>query len=356
MVRHAPQRVLLIGDTARTVQSALTQALPSAEVTSVESIFDGIGELANNSYAAVMVAAEPLERRPEPAVRVLREMSRTGRLILFGDPTLELLSRKMLKYGCDDYIVSPADVADIRHIFDTTTRSSSAVPTPGPGEDDRGGLSSHAPEPAPVVTPLKELPLADIFIDALLHSPHMAPGAALKMINSRIDPMQELYYSPKAEAPGPHPLGGSTISVPVKFGNDDAGLLCFQSADPRDDTPTYRDLVAQVAQLYGKSAVIQDRHNRLQKLAISDDLTGISNARYFRHFLTKLLERAKVARFPVTLLLFDIDDFKKYNDLYGHGVGDEILKQTAQLMRRCCRGARSGRPHWRRRIRGGFLG
>ena len=41
--------------------------------------------------------------------------------------------------------------------------------------------------------------------------------------------------------------------------------------------------------------------------------------------------------FPVTLLLFDIDDFKKYNDRFGHGVGDEILRQVAALMKRCTR-------------------
>jgi GGDEF domain-containing protein len=40
----------------------------------------------------------------------------------------------------------------------------------------------------------------------------------------------------------------------------------------------------------------------------------------------------------VTLLVFDIDDFKHYNDEYGHCTGDEILKQAAALMRRCCRG------------------
>jgi GGDEF domain-containing protein len=42
-------------------------------------------------------------------------------------------------------------------------------------------------------------------------------------------------------------------------------------------------------------------------------------------------------QFKVTLLLFDIDNFKKYNDDFGHCVGDEILKQTAIVMRGCCR-------------------
>jgi len=92
-----------------------------------------------------------------------------------------------------------------------------------------------------------------------------------------------------------------------------------------------------LARLIGKIGALQDRHNRLQKLAITDDLTGLYNGRYFRHFLNRIVEKARVLRFPVTLFLFDIDNFKKYNDQFGHGVGDEILRQTAALMRRCVR-------------------
>src|SRR5688572_29856809 len=98
MVRLAHERVLLIGDSQRQVQCALLQAVPGAQVTSVSTIFDGIAELAANPYTTVLAAAEPMERRPEAAVRALRELTSDGRLILFGHPTLELLSRKMMQF------------------------------------------------------------------------------------------------------------------------------------------------------------------------------------------------------------------------------------------------------------------
>src|SRR5687768_7735662 len=119
MVRLAQERVLLIGDPYRQVEAALSQALPEAQVTSVPSIFDGLAELVANSYTAVVAAAEPIERRPEAAVRQLRELAGDGRVVLFGHPTLELLSRKMLEFGADDYLVTPANSGEIEQIFQT---------------------------------------------------------------------------------------------------------------------------------------------------------------------------------------------------------------------------------------------
>ena len=89
--------------------------------------------------------------------------------------------------------------------------------------------------------------------------------------------------------------------------------------------------------MLSKVAVLEERHALMQRLAITDELTGLYNARYFNHFLTRMLDKARAKRFAVTLLLFDIDNFKRYNDQFGHGVGDEILRQTGQLMKRCCR-------------------
>jgi len=81
----------------------------------------------------------------------------------------------------------------------------------------------------------------------------------------------------------------------------------------------------------------QARMKILEKLATEDELTGLKNRRYLWEFCRQIIERAKKEHDRVTLLVFDIDYFKHYNDTYGHSVGDEILKQTAALIRRCCR-------------------
>jgi len=76
----------------------------------------------------------------------------------------------------------------------------------------------------------------------------------------------------------------------------------------------------------------------LERLAVTDELTGLKNRRYIWEFSRQIIERAKKENGRVTVLIFDIDDFKHYNDVYGHSAGDEVLIQAALLMNRCCRG------------------
>ncbi|MBN2316169.1 MAG: GGDEF domain-containing protein, partial [Sedimentisphaerales bacterium] len=82
---------------------------------------------------------------------------------------------------------------------------------------------------------------------------------------------------------------------------------------------------------------LETKIRQLERLAMEDDLTGLKNRRYIREFARQIIERAGREGGQVTLLVFDIDDFKRYNDLYGHATGDEILKQAAVLVRHCCR-------------------
>jgi len=85
-------------------------------------------------------------------------------------------------------------------------------------------------------------------------------------------------------------------------------------------------------------ATIEMKIKQLEKLATEDDLTGLKNRRYIWEFSRQIIEHAKKENGRVTLLVFDIDNFKHYNDVCGHSAGDKILKQAAVLMRRCCRG------------------
>lgn len=78
---------------------------------------------------------------------------------------------------------------------------------------------------------------------------------------------------------------------------------------------------------------LRDQQMELRNAAFTDPLTGAWNRRYFDRFLNAAIEQCRVHRRNLTLMVFDIDDFKVYNDTYGHAAGDEILMETVRLMR-----------------------
>jgi GGDEF domain-containing protein len=330
------EKILLIGDRQRDLQAAVMIARPGVPIVSVPSFFDGIAELANRNYSAVLAAAEPIERRPESAVKTLRELAGNGRLLLFGHPTLEPLSRKMLEFGIDDYLVTPAVPAELGQMLSSSSpRLVTSDTSADESADDSVSGISTGNQPS-VLSLLHGIPLADVLLDALVQTPHDAPSAAVAQINAQIGPTMQLVYVP-ANGPIPNPTEGLVLlSNIVRSGNDDLGSIHLSLPMDEDETAA-RHVLSQLAHLIGKTAALQQRHNGLQKLAITDELTGLYNGRYFRHYLNRIIDKARSLRFPVTLFLFDIDNFKRYNDQYGHGVGDEILRQTAALMKRCVR-------------------
>ncbi len=71
-------------------------------------------------------------------------------------------------------------------------------------------------------------------------------------------------------------------------------------------------------------------HERLQQLSRSDGLTGLFNRRHFQDYFQSAWERAQYDHSPISVLMIDVDHFKKYNDRYGHPAGDECLRRVAQ--------------------------
>lgn len=76
-----------------------------------------------------------------------------------------------------------------------------------------------------------------------------------------------------------------------------------------------------------------DQVEKLQSLAATDGLTGLINRRQFNHQLHGEISRARRHNKPLSLALFDLDDFKKINDFYGHQVGDRILRELGTLIK-----------------------
>ena len=74
------------------------------------------------------------------------------------------------------------------------------------------------------------------------------------------------------------------------------------------------------------------------ELALFDPLTGLNNRRFLESHLSTMLENARMRRSPLTLMILDIDHFKRVNDTYGHDCGDEVLKGFADRLRGIIRG------------------
>jgi diguanylate cyclase (GGDEF)-like protein len=73
-------------------------------------------------------------------------------------------------------------------------------------------------------------------------------------------------------------------------------------------------------------------NKRLEILAASDGLTGLQNRRMLDGHLLEVLEECASTKSPFSIILFDLDRFKEYNDLYGHVQGDECLKKIASVL------------------------
>ncbi len=195
-------------------------------------------------------------------------------------------------------------------------------------ETTAAAVTTSAPAPAPPLA-AEELPTTEhpasgeqiipaSPIDALLAGASPIEAALERARLSLGD--ETIFFIEAGVAPPP----GSSFVAPVnRRGVSFGSVVAVQTPSDRLEIVA-RELAAWLA--------LERQQHQLREAAFKDSLTGAFNRRWFEETLPRALDAARADRRDVTLMVYDIDDFKSYNDRYGHAAGDEILLETVRLM------------------------
>lgn len=129
----------------------------------------------------------------------------------------------------------------------------------------------------------------------------------------------------------------SVLCVPIKSGNNVYGLLhlasCYTSAFNQNDITLANAIGEQIGMAVERARLFDE----INRLAITDALTGLYNRRYLANILEEEVRRSARYSHSLSFIMIDIDHFKFYNDRNGHPMGDEVLRTLAQILRESVR-------------------
>jgi diguanylate cyclase (GGDEF)-like protein len=135
----------------------------------------------------------------------------------------------------------------------------------------------------------------------------------------------------------------SFISYPITLGEQGIAVMNFtdkgsgERFDKRD-LETLDSIAPQIAIVIDRMA-LRDKAGEYAQLSITDPLTGLLNRRYIEERLTEEVNRSERTGDPISFLMLDVDQFKSYNDRFGHPAGDEALHLIGVILKENLRGA-----------------
>ncbi len=368
---HQPEvRVILVG---RTGLDASLRLDPGVELLRVRTALEAIGELSDpidddSPAGAVIVVGPDAEPGPQanghgvgraeflkavrlvdPKARVLRAMERGAAATIDDlaargydgviDPDFSAQVVSSLIRGVESSGASKSGAAAPENghaVQPRPARAANSVPPPSAPPPPPAPSAPAAPVPSPRAPSAAAHAPSPVDVPPLIPAAQVAAFGDAAMVRVLLRggeisaPAIELLRTRTSDegvrfiAPG-QPLPEGVAPVPVTCDGHAYGHLWSERTIPEE-----LRLHAEWLALWLRLA---EQQAQLREAAFTDPLTGAWNRRYFDRYLSAAIQRARTARQPVTVMCFDIDDFKRFNDTYGHGAADEILIETVRLLR-----------------------
>jgi diguanylate cyclase (GGDEF)-like protein len=297
--------------------------------------FAALETVGDNGEAPVLLDVEAVHPRTDALVRALRTASPSLRIYLLAPPHLEPEARRAV--GGDpsaDYLISPLDNADWRAIearapAPDAERQAEAPPPAIETTDERDSDNTLRPPR----DALDLLGATAMLLENMDQSPEQMLPAAARWASEMLDgaPVRIRWASRTASYPSRGPRPASALILPLTSLESGGTLEVDRDAAP--DRARGEKVAAALTRLLGH----RSQFASYRQMAFTDYLSGARNRRYLIHEAEQLIDRSRREGFPLTLLVFDIDDFKHYNDQYGHPAGDGIIRDVVKLMRQCTR-------------------
>ena len=129
------------------------------------------------------------------------------------------------------------------------------------------------------------------------------------------------------------------IIMPLSLAGSTLGTLAILPKNNEQLNDPKMELLTTISNILAMSLKNAQEYHKLKEMAVKDGLTGILNRKGFQNFIQKEFHRAKRYHRPLSLIMIDVDNFKKINDSLGHQAGDFVLRELAGCLERSIRQA-----------------